>query len=109
MSRVSRMSSVGAKSIKSSMGTSANGKPLRLRVRLWCLRGVSMFSRDQSGFDLLHQWMPQTSLAALRCHGLQFLQLVRPCRSCWLRLAGKSDAVASSFQFQESGAQTPEP
>ncbi|CAE7561999.1 CMK1 [Symbiodinium sp. CCMP2456] len=54
MSRVSRMSSVGAKSIKSSMG-------------------VSMFSRDQSGFDLLHQ------------------------------LAGKSDAVASSFQFQESG------
>eukprot|EP00439_Symbiodinium_sp_Y106_P033547 s5239_g4.t1 len=54
MSRVSRMSSVGAKSIKSSMG-------------------VSMFSRDQSGFDLLHQ------------------------------LAGKSDAVASSFQFQDSG------
>ncbi|CAE7940893.1 unnamed protein product, partial [Symbiodinium necroappetens] len=34
---------------------------------------VSMFSRDQSGFDLLHQ------------------------------LAGKSDAVASSFQFQDSG------
>ncbi|CAE7474773.1 Dclk1, partial [Symbiodinium sp. KB8] len=55
MSRVnSRLSSVGAKSIKSSMG-------------------VSMFSRDQSGFDLLHQ------------------------------LAGKSDAVASSFQFQDSG------